>query len=127
LNADRRQLTPEQLREIAVTQWQDGHAMRSIAHAHGVDEGTIRHHIRQSGAEVSAPEYVLGRDGKHYPSRKPTVVAAKDEKEARRAQAALERIAELRRAPTDAASRLSGGVLVRDSFLVMPPLARLSG
>jgi len=42
-----------------------------------------------SGADYSAPERVTGRDGKSYSSSRPSIVAAKNAREAARAQEAL--------------------------------------
>lgn len=42
-----------------------------------------------AGASHDAPAEVVGKDGKVRPSRRPTVVTAKNEREAHKAQAAL--------------------------------------
>ncbi len=66
-----------------------GHSLRAIAGAVGVTEMTVRRDI--SGATDVAPETVTGKDGKRYKARR-TVVAARNEREAERAQQALEHV-----------------------------------
>lgn len=72
LNADRRQLTPEQRREVSVALRQEGHSLRAIGGALGVDEGTVRNDLKKATAEDSAvdlPSTVTGLDGKVRPAR----------------------------------------------------------
>jgi len=87
LNADRRQLTSEQRREIVASLREAGHSLRAIGGAVGVDDKTVRNDL--STADLSAvPDRVKGLDGKSRPARRPTIVAAKNEREAERAQRA---------------------------------------
>lgn len=88
LNTDRRQLAPEQRREVHAALREQGHSLRAIAGATGVDEKTVRNDL--AIADQSAiPERVNRQGGGTYPARRPTVVVAKDEREAARAQATL--------------------------------------
>lgn len=92
LNADRRQLTEEQRRAVAVELRTQGHSERAIAGALGVSQKTVNrdlHRSVESRDSTEVPARVLGTDGKSYSSRRPTVVAAKNEREAERAQQAL--------------------------------------
>lgn len=88
LNADRRQLTEEQRREIAAELRREGHSYRAIGGALGVSHEQARKDA--SGVKSLTPEgRTRGTDGKSYPAKRPTLVAAKNEKEAERAQQAL--------------------------------------
>lgn len=92
LNADRRQLSEEQRRTIAAELRQQGHSERAIAGALGVSQPTVHRDLAQ--AEIDSPESisptrVKRQGGGSYPSRRPTVIAAKNEREAERAQDAL--------------------------------------
>lgn len=86
LNTDRRQLTAEQRREIVATLREQGHSLRAIAGAVGVSHPTVIDDL--AGGKDLPPDEVTGRDGKRYPSKRPTLVAAKDERQAERAQQA---------------------------------------
>jgi ParB-like chromosome segregation protein Spo0J len=89
LNTDRRQMDAEQRREIAASLHEAGHSLRAIGGAVGVSQEQVRRDL--SGVtDVTPPDRVLGKDGKSYPAKRPTVVAAKNEREAERAQDALE-------------------------------------
>lgn len=120
LNADRRQLTEEQRREIVVQLRRDGHSERAIAGALGVSKTTVHNDIESerlvSGDQSLEPERVTRQGGGSYPSkrpakppitaeeieelkpenlpRRPTIVAAKNEREAERAQEALSSLGE---------------------------------
>jgi ParB-like chromosome segregation protein Spo0J len=87
LNADRRQLGTDQRREIVAALRAEGHSLRAIAGAVGVDAKTIRNDI--AGGDISPPAEIVGQDGKRYPAKRPTIIAAKNEREAERAQVAL--------------------------------------
>lgn len=90
LNTDRRHLEPAQRRQVVGALREQGHSTTAIGNALGVSDETVRRDLAAS-THVE-PERVRGTDGKSYPAkqkRKPTIVAAKDEKEADRAQAAL--------------------------------------
>lgn len=87
LNTDRRQLDAGQRREIVAALREQGHSLRAIAGAVGVDVATVH---RDTGRVAPAtPDEVVGKDGKRYPARRPTIVTAKNEREASRAQTAL--------------------------------------
>lgn len=87
LNADRRQLAPEQRAEVAAYLRERGHSTTAIAEALNVSDETIRRDL--SGSTHVEPERVTGRDGKSYPARRPAIVTARNEAEAERAQDAL--------------------------------------
>lgn len=70
LNVDRRHLTEEQRREVAVALRQDGHSLRAIAGALGTSHTQVRRDLEDSGGTDVPPE-VTGRDGKSYPSSRP--------------------------------------------------------
>lgn len=98
LNADRRQLTGEELRQavLHLAQWRDHHGVGlsnvQIAETLRVDEKTVRNELDRAtseGSEVDRPDRVRGKDGKERPSRRPQVIA-RDDREQQRAQAALE-------------------------------------
>jgi N6-adenosine-specific RNA methylase IME4/transposase-like protein len=93
LNADRRQMTAEQRREIVVALREAGHSTYAIAGAVGASQPTVRRDLARESHD--SPEESLGRDGKRYPARRPPVIAAKDEREAQRAQRALAELPEL--------------------------------
>jgi len=51
----------------------------------GVSEGAVRKDITAEEVRTSthlAPAEVAGQDGKRYPAKRPTIVAAKDERQA---------------------------------------------
>jgi len=68
LNADRRHLTPGQRAEVAARLRQNGHSLRAIGGALGVDKETARKDL--SGVEPSTPDNARssGLDGKTYPA-----------------------------------------------------------
>lgn len=86
LNADRRQLTPEKRQEVAAALIEKGHSYRAIAGALGVSHVTVRRDV-SAVTDVTASERVVGLDGKSYPRKRPTIIAAKDKREAERALA----------------------------------------
>lgn len=96
LNTDRRQMSAEQRREVVAALREVGHSLRAIGGAVGVSEAQV--HRDLSGVTSVTPDETLGRDGKRYPAKRPTVVAAKNEREAERAQKALT-LAELPNTP----------------------------
>jgi ParB-like chromosome segregation protein Spo0J len=91
LNADRRQLTEEQRRQIVRVLREQGHSVRAIAGALGVGKSTVADDAAQLSAagQLEQPDRVRGLDGKSRPGTRPTIVAAKNEREAERAQEAL--------------------------------------
>lgn len=92
LNADRRQLTEEQRRAVVVELRRQGHSERAIAGALGVSKATVHRDIERAeigSGEPISPDRVIRQGGGTYPARRPTVVAAKNEREAERAQQAL--------------------------------------
>ena len=91
LNADRRQLTEAQRREIATDLFSKGHSETAVAAVLGVSQPTA-HRLKDDLIQVNKvdlPDRIAGLDGKSYPARRPTVVAALDTAEAARAQRAL--------------------------------------
>lgn len=73
MNIDRRHLDAEQRREIVAALRANGHSLRAIAGAVGVDDKTVRNDL--AGADCSAPDEVHGKDGKRYPSRRSPIEA----------------------------------------------------
>lgn len=72
LNADRRQVSSRQRREIVASLRREGHSQRAIADAVGASRTTIRRDIEaQVGREAHLPETTVGRDGKEYVARRP--------------------------------------------------------
>jgi hypothetical protein len=78
LNADRRQLTPEQRREVAVALRQEGHSYPAIGKALGVHHTTIMRDVATghtpetcAGAQVVQPSRIIGIDGKSRPATRP--------------------------------------------------------
>jgi hypothetical protein len=55
----------------------------------GSSVGTVHEDAARAGVQDRTPAEVLGQDGKRYPARRPTIVAAKDERQAEKAQRAL--------------------------------------
>lgn len=93
LNTDRRHLTAEQLDAHIIVLREAGASEHAIADSAGVSRSTVHRRRQQLVQEnkLTEPERVQSLDGKSRPAkRKPTIVAAKDEKEADRAQAALQ-------------------------------------
>lgn len=91
LNADRRQLDPAQRQAVVAHLRQQGHSLRAIGKAVGVDHKTVQNDLGKigEGSPISAPERVKRTGGGTYPAKRPTVVPAKNVKEAQRAQDAL--------------------------------------
>src|SRR5690606_25589321 len=83
LNADRRQLTEEQRRAVAVELRKQGYSYRAIAGALGVSHVTVMKDVAEastgSDLPVEQPERIKSLDGKLRPARRPTIVAAKNE------------------------------------------------
>lgn len=96
LNADRRQLAPQQRREIVAALRESGHSLRAIAGAVGSSKSQVERDL--SGVPSGTPGESIGRDGKRYPAKRP-IVAAKNEREAERAQQALSAIEQLPHSP----------------------------
>lgn len=76
LNADRRQLAPEERQELVLSLRQQGHSYRAIAQTVGVDHATAIRDVRAGGADAppelsELPETVTGRDGKTYQASAP--------------------------------------------------------
>ena len=91
LNADRRHLSADQRREVVKALREQGHSLRSIGGALGVNHQTVANDLAElsSDRQLDEPERVIGKDGKSRPARKPTIVPAKNDREAERAQSAL--------------------------------------
>lgn len=105
LNSDRRHLSDEQRMAVAVKMRQEGRSLTQIgealAHADGkydrpLHPQQVQRLLDKAAAftDVKAPDRVVGKDGKSQPARRPTVVAAKDQREAERAQQALATLGE---------------------------------
>jgi site-specific DNA-methyltransferase (adenine-specific) len=93
LNLARRHLTRQQRRQLVADQLREAPALsnRATGAALGCDHKTVAS-VRaglESGGEIPHLEEATGADGKSYPARRP-VVFAKDDKETKRAQAALQ-------------------------------------
>jgi hypothetical protein len=73
LNADRRQLTEEQRRAVAVA-LRPEHSLRAIGGALGVSATQVQRDL--AGVTDVTPERVTGLDGKSYPASRPAPVAA---------------------------------------------------
>lgn len=115
LNADRRQLDEEQRRAVVVELRRHGHSYRAIGGALGVSHTQARNDVEAARLETTfqsqdEPERVVRQGGGSYPAkrpvappisaeqidalkpenqRRPTIVTAKNEREAERAQQAL--------------------------------------
>lgn len=72
LNADRRHLSEEQRREVAVALRQQGHSYRAIGGALGVDHVTVMHDVAKSTGEDSpvGPSRIVGLDGRSRPAER---------------------------------------------------------
>ena len=68
-DARRQRMDAAQRREVVKVLREAGHSTRAIAEAVGVDDKTVRTDLQ--GADHSAPETVVGQDGKRYAARKP--------------------------------------------------------
>lgn len=99
LNSDRRHLTADQRQEVALALRESGHSFRAIAGALGVDPKTVRNDV--AGGDYSPPARSVGADGKSYPAKRPTVVTAKNEREASRAFDAIAKASDLPRGVID--------------------------
>lgn len=94
LNADRRQLSEEQRRQVVVELRQRGHSERAIAGALGVNQSTVHRDIQKAEIDAPAsiqPERVARQGGGSYPARRPQVIA-RDDREQRRAEVALQSV-----------------------------------
>ena len=98
LNADRRHLTAEQRREMvaALLSEVDDHGIgvhspNAVADALGVSLDTVQRDASEltDVGKLAEPTHRRGQDGKVRPSKRPTQIAAKNQREAARAQDAL--------------------------------------
>lgn len=79
LNADRRQMTPEEIaaarqerREKAVEMREEGNSLRAIARELGVSHEQVRKDIEETGVNRLTPSgNITGLDGKSYPASRP--------------------------------------------------------
>lgn len=80
LNADRRQLDPEQRREVVAHLRQQGHSYRAIGEALGVGKSTVERDAEElsHAGQLSDPETVRGLDGKERPATRPTKVTERE-------------------------------------------------
>jgi ParB-like chromosome segregation protein Spo0J len=101
LNTDRRHLTVEQRRDMvkALLEEVDAsgvgvHSPNAVADALGVSEAQVRKDAGQlrTSTKFNEPAYRRGQDGKIRPAKRPTQVHAKNEREAKRAQDALDQL-----------------------------------
>jgi len=69
LNVLRRHMGKDEREQMMVDMRKDGMSYRKIGEAVGVVEGTVRNVVKNSGAQIYAPEYVTGADGKQYPAK----------------------------------------------------------
>lgn len=69
LNTDRRHMDIDQRRAIVAHLREQGHSLRAIAGAVGIDPKQVRRDL--AGGDMSPPETVRGADGKTYPSTRP--------------------------------------------------------
>jgi transposase-like protein len=77
LNSDRRHLTEEQRRAVVADLRSEGHSLRAIAGALGVDKKQVQRDLaRAEVGTLSPPDRVLGADGKSYPASRPQVEPA---------------------------------------------------
>jgi DNA-binding CsgD family transcriptional regulator len=67
LNADRRQLTEEQRREVGAVLRGEGHSLRAIGGALGVSHEQVRQDL-STVKELTVPERIVGLDGRSRPS-----------------------------------------------------------
>lgn len=65
LNADRRQMSADERRQVVARLRSEGHSLRAIAESHGVSHTTIRRDSAQVEPPVP-PAQVEGTDGKQY-------------------------------------------------------------
>ena len=90
LNADRRQMTDEQRRQVAADLFAAGHSEPSVAAVINVSQPTA-HRLKEQLIQenkLELPDRTRGQDGKVYPSRKPQIIA-RDNREQQRGQTAL--------------------------------------
>jgi N6-adenosine-specific RNA methylase IME4 len=116
LNADRRHLSGEQLREhivfLAEQTDQTGvgeYSNNTIAKVAGVDEKYVRKTLDSEELRTSPklPDRRKGADGKVRPARRPVIVSSRDEVEAEKTQQALDDI------PEDAPAALTANEALR--------------
>lgn len=93
LNADRRQMSVEQRRQVVAALRERGHSLRAIAGAVGVSQQQVSNDLATVN-DLTVPDRIVGKDGKSRPARR-TVVAAKSNREADRAHDALAGIEQL--------------------------------
>jgi hypothetical protein len=85
LRASGARLTVGQCREMEVALREQGHSPRAIAGAVGVSKSQVERDL--AGVPDGTPDgRVTGRDGKSYAAKRPTIVAAKNQREGERAQ-----------------------------------------
>jgi len=68
LNEDRRAMPKAERLEVVKALREDGHSVRAIAGAVGVDPKQVQRDL--AGVDMSTPVSVTGLDGKSYPARK---------------------------------------------------------
>ena len=70
LNADRRQLTTDQRRAIVADLRAEGHSLRAIAGAVGVDPETVRKDVKKIADPSTIPARVTRKGGGTYPAHR---------------------------------------------------------
>jgi len=97
LNLYRRHLDVAERQEQVVFLRSKGHSLRAIAETVGVSSGTVRNDLSTvQDYTVDTPDgKVIGKDGKRRDAKRPTVVTAKNKREAEKAQQALAELDEL--------------------------------
>ena len=85
LNTDRRQLTAAQRKKVVGALREQGHSLRAIAGAVGVDPKTVRNDLG-TGDHSPVPDRIVGRDGKSRPAKRATPGGPKDSEKVERIQ-----------------------------------------
>lgn len=89
LNSDRRQLDPEQRKQIVADMRRAGYTYREIGGALGVEHTTAMRDAKEIGADAPISDRVARRGGGTYPARRPTIIAALTDRDAERVVKAL--------------------------------------
>src|SRR5690606_29372955 len=71
LNTDRRHLDPEKRRQIVADLRAQGHSLRAIGGALGVDKRTVQRDLESIGADAPIPDRVRTLHGRTYPATRP--------------------------------------------------------
>lgn len=71
LNEDRRHIPADQRREVVADLREEGHSLRAIGGALGVDKRTVQRDLDRIGAGAPMPDRVRTTDGRTYPASRP--------------------------------------------------------